>query len=135
MFFKLKKKNFAKGLDRTVLTGSCGPTPVLTVHEINKKSGSLGLKNRFSSQFPVFTVRPSSSVRFWKPCFQVDWYLGRFAGGWEKLSYTSTCKIFHSWWRLHIHKLHMLQEIDCVQPLHKMLGFRCWHILCNKIKG
>ena len=25
-----------KGLDRTVLTGSCGPTPVLGVHGINK---------------------------------------------------------------------------------------------------
>ena len=39
-----KKKKIAKGLDRTVLTGLCGPTPVLGVHEINKKSGSLGLK-------------------------------------------------------------------------------------------
>ena len=48
-FFFLKK--IAKGLDRTVLTGSCGPIPVLTVHGINKKSGSLGLKNRFSSRF------------------------------------------------------------------------------------
>ena len=46
--FKKKKKKFAKGLDSMVLTGSCGPTPVLTVHGINKKSGSLGLKNRFS---------------------------------------------------------------------------------------
>ena len=54
-FFFLKKK-IAKGLDRTVLTGSCGPTPVLAVHGINKKSGSLGLKNRFSSWFLVFTV-------------------------------------------------------------------------------
>ena len=60
-FFFLKK--FAKGLDRTVLTGSYGPTPVLTVHEINKKSGSLGLKNRFSSRFPVFTVRPPGPVQ------------------------------------------------------------------------
>ena len=58
-FFK-----FAKGLDRTVLTGSCGPTPVLTVHGINKKSGSLGLKNRFSSRFSIFTVRPPGPVRF-----------------------------------------------------------------------
>ena len=50
----LKKKKIAKGLDRTVLTGSCGPTPVLTVHGISKKSGSLGLKNRFSrSDLPV----------------------------------------------------------------------------------
>ena len=63
---KLKKK-IAKGLDRMVLTGSCGPTPILTVHGINKKSGSLGLKNRFSSRFPVFTVRPPDPVRFWKP--------------------------------------------------------------------
>ena len=68
MFFKLKKKKFAKGLDRTVLTGSCGPTLVLTVHGINKKSSSLSLKNRFSSRFPVFTVRPPGLVRFWKPC-------------------------------------------------------------------
>ena len=51
------------GLDRTVLTGSSGPTLVLTVHGINKKSGSLGLKNRFSSWFPVFTVRPPGPVR------------------------------------------------------------------------
>ena len=37
-----------------VLIGFCGPTPVLTVHGINKKSGSLGLKNRFSwSDLPV----------------------------------------------------------------------------------
>ena len=48
-FFFLKK--IAKGLDRTVLTGSSGPTPVLGVHGTNKKSGSLGLKNRFSSRF------------------------------------------------------------------------------------
>ena len=54
----------AKGLDRTVLTGLCGPTPVLAVHGINKKSDSLGLKNRFSSWFPVFTVQPPSPVRF-----------------------------------------------------------------------
>ena len=54
----------AKGLDRMVLaTGSCSPTPVLGVHEINKKSGSLCLKNRFSFQFPVFTVRPPGPVR------------------------------------------------------------------------
>ena len=52
----------AKGLDRTVLTGSCGPNPVLMVHRINKKSGSLGLKNRFSSWFPVFTVRPPDPI-------------------------------------------------------------------------
>ena len=50
-------------MDRTVLTGSCSPTPVLTVHGINKKSGSLGLKNRFSSRFPIFTVRPPGPVR------------------------------------------------------------------------
>ena len=56
-FFFLRKK-IAKGLDRMVLTGSCGPTPVLGVHGINEKSGFLGLKNRFSSRFPVFTVRP-----------------------------------------------------------------------------
>ena len=52
------------GLDRTVLTGLSGPTPVLTVHRINKKFGSLGLKNRFSFRFPVFTVRPLGPVRF-----------------------------------------------------------------------
>ena len=34
-------------MDRTVLTGSSGPTPVLTVHGINKKSSSLGLKTGF----------------------------------------------------------------------------------------
>ena len=45
----------------------CGRTPVLTVYEINKKSGYLGLKNRFSSRFLVFTVRPPGPVRFWKP--------------------------------------------------------------------
>ena len=56
----------AMGLDRTVLTGSCSPTPVLAVHGINKKFGFLGLKNRFSSRFPVFTVRPPGPVRFWK---------------------------------------------------------------------
>ena len=50
-FFKLKKKKIAKGLDRTVLTGSSSPTPVLRVHGTNKKSGSLGLKNRFLSRF------------------------------------------------------------------------------------
>ena len=62
-----KKKKFAKGLDRTVITGSCNPSPVLGVHGINKKSGSLGLKNRFSSRFSVFTVRPPGPVWFWKP--------------------------------------------------------------------
>ena len=71
-FFFLKKK-IAKGLDRTVLTGSSGPTPVLTVHGINKKSGSLGLKNRFLSRFPVFTVRPPGPVRFWKQWLLVGW--------------------------------------------------------------
>ena len=34
-------------MDRTVLTGSSSPTPVLTIHGINKKSGSLGLKTGF----------------------------------------------------------------------------------------
>ena len=67
----LKKKKFAKGLDRMVLTGSCGPTSVLTVHGINKKSGSLGLKNRFPSRFPVFTVWPPGSVWFWKQCLRL----------------------------------------------------------------
>ena len=52
-FFFLYKKKIAKGLVRMVLIGSCGPTPVLGVHGINKKSGYLGLKNRFSSQFSV----------------------------------------------------------------------------------
>ena len=52
--FFFKKKKIAKGLYHTVLTGSCGPTPVLTVHAINKKSSSLELKNRFSwSDLPV----------------------------------------------------------------------------------
>ena len=63
-FFFFLKKKIAKGLDCTVLTGSNGPTLILTVHGINKKSGSLGLKNRFSSRFPVFTVRPPGPVRF-----------------------------------------------------------------------
>ena len=63
MFFFFLKK-IAKGLDRTVLTGSSGPTPVLAVHGINKKSGFLNLKNWFSSQFPVFTVRPPGPVQF-----------------------------------------------------------------------
>ena len=32
-----KKKKIAKGLDHTILaTGSCGPTPVLGIHGINK---------------------------------------------------------------------------------------------------
>ena len=65
---KKNKKKIAKGLDRTVLTGSCSLTPVLAVHGINKKSGSLGLKNRFSSRFSVFMVRPPGPVQFWKPC-------------------------------------------------------------------
>ena len=60
-------------MDRTVLTGSSSPTPVLTVHGINKKSGSLGLKNRFSSRFPVFTVRPPGPVRFWKQWWWWAW--------------------------------------------------------------
>ena len=68
VFKNLKKKIFAKGLDHTILTGSCGPTLILMVHEINKKSGSLGLKNRFSSQFSIFMVRPPGSIWFWKPC-------------------------------------------------------------------
>ena len=58
-------------MDRTVLTGSSGPTPVLTVQGINKKSGSLDLKNRFLSRFPVFTVRPPGPVRFWKQCIYI----------------------------------------------------------------
>ena len=34
-YFYKKKKKIAKGLDRMVLAiGSCGPTPVLGVHEI-----------------------------------------------------------------------------------------------------
>ena len=74
MYIFFKKKKFAKGLDRTALTGSCGPTPVLIVHGINKKSGYLGLKNRFSFLFPVFTVRPPGPVRFWKPCFLFLWF-------------------------------------------------------------
>ena len=61
-------------MDRTVLTGSSGPTPVLGVHEIKKKSGSLGLKNRFSSQFLVFTIRPPGSVRFWKQWFELEYW-------------------------------------------------------------
>ena len=62
-FYKIKKKKIAKGLDRTVLaTGLCSPTPVLGVHGINKKSGSLYLKNWFSSRFLIFTVRPPGSV-------------------------------------------------------------------------
>ena len=63
-FTKQKKKKFAKGLDRTILTGLCSPTPVLGVHGINKKSDSLCLKNRFLSRFPVFMVRPPDLVRF-----------------------------------------------------------------------
>ena len=58
-------------MDRTVLTDSYGPTPVFAVHGINKKSGSLFLKNRFSSQFPVLTVRSPDLVRVWKPWLQV----------------------------------------------------------------
>ena len=34
-----------------VLTGSCGPTPVLEVHKINKKTGSLCLKTDFHPGF------------------------------------------------------------------------------------
>ena len=37
--------------------------PGFRAHGINKKSGSLGLKNRFSSRFPVFTVRPPGPIR------------------------------------------------------------------------
>ena len=58
------KKKIAKGLDHTVFTSLCGPTPVLGVHRINKKSSSLCLKNWFSSWFPVSTVRPPGPVRF-----------------------------------------------------------------------
>ena len=58
----LKKKKIAKGLDHMVLTGSCGPTPILVVHRINKKFGSLGLKNWFSFPFSVFTVWPPGPV-------------------------------------------------------------------------
>ena len=44
-----KKKNFAKGLDRTVLAiGLYDPTPVLGVHRINKKNPFFMLKK------PVF---------------------------------------------------------------------------------
>ena len=68
-FFFFKKKN-CKGVGPH---GSRGPTPVLGVHGINKKSGSFGLKNRFSSRFPVFTVRPPDSVRFWKQCPSQLW--------------------------------------------------------------
>ena len=38
-------------MDHTVLTGSCGPTQVLTVHGIKKKLGFLGLKTGFHSGF------------------------------------------------------------------------------------
>ena len=62
-----KKKKIAKGLDHTVLISSCGPTSVLAIHGINKKSSFLGIKNRFSSRFPIFTIRPPGPVRFWKP--------------------------------------------------------------------
>ena len=66
--FLFQKKKIAKGLDRTVLaTGSCGPTSVLGVHGIDKKSSSLCLKNQFSSLFSVFTVRPPGPVWVWKP--------------------------------------------------------------------
>ena len=63
-FFFFLKKKIDKGLDHTVLTDSCSPTPVLMVHRINKKFGSLCLKNQFSSQFLVFTVRPPGPVQF-----------------------------------------------------------------------
>ena len=61
-------------MDRTVLTDSYGPTPVFAVHGINKKSGSLCLKNRFSSRFPIFTVWPLGPVRVWKLCFELEIY-------------------------------------------------------------
>ena len=101
-FFKI-----AKGLDRTVLTGSSGPTPVLTVHGINKKSGSLGLKNRFSSRFPVFTVRPPGQVRFWKQCLHLH----------VMENYTTTiCSILYItyyffYFQLHIYILSLLHTI------------------------
>ena len=51
-------------MDRTVLAvGSCSPIPILGVHEINKKSDSLCLKNQFLSQFPVFMVQSPGPVR------------------------------------------------------------------------
>ena len=63
-FYLKKKKKKTKGLDRMVLaTGSCGPTPLLGVHGINKKSGFLCLKNWFSSRFPIFTIRPPGPAR------------------------------------------------------------------------
>ena len=59
-------------MDRTVLAiSSCSSTPILGVHEINKKSCSLCLKNRFLSQFSVFMVRSPGSVRVWKPCILI----------------------------------------------------------------
>ena len=64
---KNKTKKIAKGLDRTVLaTGSCSPIPVLGFTELPHMPGSLCLKNQFSSRFPIFTVRPPGSVRFWE---------------------------------------------------------------------
>ena len=54
-----------------VLTGSSSPTPVLAVYGINKKSGSLGLKNQFSSRFsrsdlPVRSGSENSAYDFSK---------------------------------------------------------------------
>ena len=48
----------------TIFTGSCGPTSILWVYGINKKSSFLCLKNRFSSRFPVFTIQPPGLVQF-----------------------------------------------------------------------
>ena len=55
----VKKKKIAKGLDRTVLTGSYGPTPVLAVYEINKKIRFFMLKK--SVFIPVFSFHGPTS--------------------------------------------------------------------------
>ena len=75
MLFFFFKKKIAKGLDRTVLTGSCGSTPVLAVHKINKKFGSLGLKSWFhpGSQFSWSDLPVRSD--FEKPCVKASMHL------------------------------------------------------------
>ena len=68
-----KKKRFAKELDRIVLaTGSCGPTPILGVHEINKKSGSLCLKKPIFILILDFQSSTSQSNPSLKPCLKVE---------------------------------------------------------------
>ena len=93
-FFFLK---FAKGLDRTVLSGSCGPTPILTVHGINKKIGFFILKKLIFISVPDFhgpTFRSGPvlktmdiSWKMWTPNVHTLWDNQLMSWDWAGLSY------------------------------------------------